>query len=414
LACLVVHRQLGTSAGILAGLLVAVLPASFHYSQIGFVDHHAAVALASLLVLWAGLNFVGADLSRRIFARDLLGSLILGFTLAFALLGWPGCLLHVVLMEVILLSHVVTRPSSAEAARAAALLSLANLAALALISPFSLGRTWELWGPFHTIVLSRFQPWFFALLSTCSLGLAIACHQTSRLGRIDRLLVLLACALASLGVSMLLLPELTRAALEGWSWFTRAEEFQARVRESMPLFSTNGRFSAAFAEAHFSRLLYLAPFAALVVLRLPGSGPRAVSRMIVWWAMALLMATLIQRRFMNSSSLAFSLLTAWATALLWPRLPSWLRGAKLPVLAFQCTAAAVFFFLLLPSMNTHLFHLQTLALHARGEETLLLPRERRRRVLSRTSVTTSALRIWSSLKRTTYRGKPKRLEYSIG
>jgi asparagine N-glycosylation enzyme membrane subunit Stt3 len=55
---LLARRHFGNAVAWAAGLSLCVLSAHFHYSRIGFVDHHAAVALAATLLLSSTLNLL--------------------------------------------------------------------------------------------------------------------------------------------------------------------------------------------------------------------------------------------------------------------------------------------------------------------------------------------------------------------
>ena len=100
-------RHFDRSVALLAGLGLAVLSGHFWYSQIGFVDHHAAVALASTLLLAAAM----AHVAPRPGASQRASAVLLGVACGATLLVWPGGLLHVAIIEIALLGFLVTRPA---------------------------------------------------------------------------------------------------------------------------------------------------------------------------------------------------------------------------------------------------------------------------------------------------------------
>ena len=55
---LLARRFYSTSVAWLAGAILAVLPAHYYFSNIGFVDHHVVVAMLTLLMLAAAMSLL--------------------------------------------------------------------------------------------------------------------------------------------------------------------------------------------------------------------------------------------------------------------------------------------------------------------------------------------------------------------
>jgi len=320
------HFDLATAS--VSAALLCVLPAHFWYSQLGFVDHHAAVALVSAGLLAACMHFVSGDpaAAERGWRR---GTLSTGLLLGLALLVWPGSLLHVALAEVGLVVFVLTRPSRSAALSAARSFTCAQLLACFLVAPFAAGAEWPQWSAFSPLVLSRFQPWFFGVLALLALASALLWSR-SALGNSP---AARAASALGLGLSVLVLglvfrPELSNGLSEAWTWLSRDEEFQLAVSESKPLLMQQGRFSLDRALSRLTGFVVLFPLIWLAALawarRRPDRAP-----LLLWlgWTLALAGATLAQRRFFNSFSLPFALLVGWGLCTAWRALPGLPRGA---------------------------------------------------------------------------------------
>lgn len=301
------QRRLSRPAALAAALLLAVLPAHAWYSRVGFVDHHALVALAAVGLLAAALRFLERTRPGAVERRGARGASVwLGVALGGALLVWPGAILHVGVAEIGLLVPILRDPDAPRAARGLRLLALANAVAALVVAPLSLGSDWIRWGAFSPVVLSHFQPWLFA---SAAGGLLL----TARAGRAAGSRMLRAAVLAGLGSAALLLtgllaPSFLPSLGEAWAWMAREEAFQAQVSESAPLFGSPSQWSAEYAELLLSRFVYLAPLAAWALAR----RPQPVPRFLAWWATAFLLAAIVQSRFANTASIGVAILGGWS------------------------------------------------------------------------------------------------------
>jgi dolichyl-diphosphooligosaccharide--protein glycosyltransferase len=374
-ACLyaVALRHLGRAPALVAAALLAVLPAHFWYSQIGFVDHHVAVGLVSTLLLGAAMESVAERPGRspRALRPDSLAS---GACLALALLVWPGSLLHVALAEAGLALHALTRPGAESAAEAAGRFAAAQFVACVLVLPFGAGAHWPLWGDASPLVLSRFQPWLFGLLGLAgvacaalwrrpALGASPARRAASGLG--------LCAGLA--GLALALEPTLLRGLSDAWRWLAREEVFQASVGESKPLFEEWGRVGVGRAVERLSLFVLIFPLAWAWALAWAWRRPERAP-LLLWlgWSAGLYAATLAQRRFFDSFSVALALLMSLCLCQAWRALRARLAAGPAPGALAGLAVGAAAFALLLPIWKTYAPHLAD-ELHPAGAPRALSP-----------------------------------------
>jgi dolichyl-diphosphooligosaccharide--protein glycosyltransferase len=313
LAWWIARTFFGRGAAWLAGGLVAVLPASFQYSRIGFVDHHAAVALVGAALLAAGLGWCRAGAAGRGPGAGLaLGS---GVLVAVALLLWPGMILDVALFGAGCLALLATRPRADVAGRVAFAGALAFGAAALLVAPFAWGREWQAWGSFTPVVLSSFQPAALLAAAAGFAALAVALRAVDPSATpARRIALVLTCAGVLLGAVLIVVPELRSAWGDVWRWFAKEERFQVTVSESRPLlFYRPGRLGFGLAISQLSLLFFLAPvlFAA-AAWRLRRATARPEAALLLGWTLAFFAAGLVQLRFTNSLAVPFALLVGWS------------------------------------------------------------------------------------------------------
>ena len=300
------RRRFDASVAWVAGGVLCVLSGHFWYSQIGFLDHHAAVALASVALLAATMRLIAAVDSPR--ASRPLAAVVAGATFAGCLLLWPGMLLHVGLATLGVFLCIAHCQSSESAARTSGYFAAANAVACALMLAFGGNGDWPQFSSTSPVVLSRFQPWLFGALAVQ----AAALHLLWRSGHGSTVARRAAHALLAgvlvLAMSALLMPDLASAGVDAWRWFAKQEHFQSMVSESRALFDVQGHFGVRIAETRLSRFLYLFPVAlGLFAWRVWRRGPRE-QLVLVFWALGLAVATLLQKRFFNSFSIPLALL----------------------------------------------------------------------------------------------------------
>jgi dolichyl-diphosphooligosaccharide--protein glycosyltransferase len=357
-----------------AGLFLSVLSAHFWYSQIGFLDHHVAVALLSTGLLASGMGL----LERPVWSR----AWGVGVLAGAGLLLWPGMLLHVGLVELGLLVAMV---ASEDARARAGSLAWTNGVALAVVLPACLSPN-PGWSAFSPAVLSFFQPWLFLAGVLLPGACALLWSRSSAGSRVSaRGGQALAIGLVIAVGSFLAVPDLLVGVGEAWRWLGKDEVFQSLVRESKPLFLAKTGVDAWNAELRLSRLLYFLPVALIaLVLHARRSQKRAQLLLLVGWTVVLAVLTLLQRRFFNSLSPAFALVLAWGGVTAWRRRPESLRNGAAG-LAAAGLALAVVLFGLWPTLRSYRLPLQNLRSAAVGATMSLPATEISRRVLMDTA-----------------------------
>jgi dolichyl-diphosphooligosaccharide--protein glycosyltransferase len=302
-------RHFGARVALVSGSVLSVLPAHYWYSQIGFLDHHVAVALSATLLLGASMELVvrceQVSVARRTLVVPAIG---FGAILVANLLLWPGALLYVALAEAVLLVLWIASHAGVVRRHALDCLLVANLTALVLISPFSLGNDWPAWGAFSAVVLSNFQPWLFGALSLFALLASLLFERVSRQSVWMRLATMVPLGVLFLAASIAFIPELEMSVRDSAQWLSRSDDFQAMVGESMPLFMLHGRFTTEIASSRLSYFIYLFP-PALVWLGFASRsrGNRSAIYGYLAWALVLFAFTLLQKRFFNTFSIALAL-----------------------------------------------------------------------------------------------------------
>ncbi len=310
------RKHFGLGVALVAGLVLSVLPGHFYYSQVGYVDHHCAVAWVTTLLLGAGMTALDTICRGPNGIRETLPSaLSLGSALALSLLVWPGALLHVGLVEVGLLTLLLSRPRRDDAVLTAGTLAVIHATAFGIVAPFSIGSAWAQWSDFSPVVLTNFQPWFFASAALFCLICAWVWKEKPSLGGSIPLRSVSAAGigLAIVALCSLLWPTLFDGVIEAWAWLSKTDSFQSMVSESESLFGAAGAFGIAEATAHLSWFFLAVPVALVgVAIGASRRDNRAAVFLYLWWTLCLCLVTVLQRRFMNSSAVAVALLLALA------------------------------------------------------------------------------------------------------
>ena len=296
-------RLYSRAAGLVSGLLLALLPAHYNYSQLGKVDHHAAVSLLSVLLVMGCVAAVRRG--RRPWPGLAAG---LGLGLAVFLYTWAGGLLLIALLQGLAAVWMFQAPDAGSARSRAWHLTLVQLLAALLLAPYGLGRTWEQYGSWSPLVLCSFQPaWFAATAGACAL-FAFAWRWPA-LGASARRRWLGAVGLGAgaLLAALATVPELAGSLDYAAGWFGKEEAFQLEVSELLPLFAEVAGSHTGIPEERFTRLLYVFPLAlAWVVLDAARRG-RAERWLLAAWAGAFGVAVLAQMRFMNGFAAPFAI-----------------------------------------------------------------------------------------------------------
>ncbi len=304
-------RVFSATAGVIAGVLLAVLPGHYHYSQVGYVDHHVAVSLELALLVTVALV-----VARRPAGRSWISlALLLGMGSAAFLLTWPGALLHVALLQGLAIVWMIGARSAEIAGARAWHLALAQGSAALALAPQTLDRGWSQFGSFSPLVLSSFQPlWFATTAISCALLAGLWTRTRKGRQRGQRWLGAAGVGLVALAMALVAVPDLASSLRVAAGWFVEGEEnFLSGISEIKPLFDPAARSGNLDAETHLTRLIYVYPLALVWLI------VRAVrSRRSDLWLVAGIAAVhyglvLTQIRFLNS--FAISYVIVWGGAL---------------------------------------------------------------------------------------------------
>ena len=297
-AALLSARTFSWTAGFATGLILAVLPAARSYTQLGFLDHHAAVALIGTLLLGGAMR-VAAHPGHGPRAWPVAA----GVLVAAAMLTWAGILIHVAVLQAALVTWLLlTKDAALASARALRLAGAHALSAL-LVLPFGYGHSFGAYSQFTPLGLSNFQPTWFAAGAVC-LAAVNAAWRISVLGKTRgrRLLSSAAAGVGGLGLAFLVLPDLTDVLARAADWFSADQTFNQRITELTPYLA--GDWMRA--QTKLSYLLYGFP---LVCIGMLLADRRAPDRwLLLAWSIGFCLATLSQSRFINTFVVAFALI----------------------------------------------------------------------------------------------------------
>lgn len=358
--------------GTLGGLFLALLPAHVFYSRLANIDHHVAVGFVSTILLGLAMHLFRRDPNdpspTRPHPNAWKTSLGIGCVIAALILIWPGALLHIGIIQVALLARLFTAGDRTAAQGWAKQFALLHLVACGLVFPFSAGNEWTLWGPLSPVVLSSFQPLYFLIASVSFAAAA----TVWRLGGISdkplgRFLSAGAVAIVFIGVLFLLLPELRQGVSDAFAWFSKDEDFQSIVNESQPLFSPNG--SPARAMAFLSLFVFVVPIALPCLAWQERQRPERL--LLLGWALAFFLMSLVQWRFINTFAIPQALLIALLMDRVWDRTEP-LRRNRLATLAVVGGLASVVTVAFAPSLRSFSLHASNVARAMRGEPTKAL------------------------------------------
>jgi asparagine N-glycosylation enzyme membrane subunit Stt3 len=366
------RRHFDPATALLAGFVLSLLSGHFWYSQIGFVDHHAAVALAATGVLAGGMSLVADPVGAGGGGRAVVGA---GVAFGLAMLLWPGCLLHVGLVQVGGIAAVLTRSCRGPARRLARRVAGAHAIAFGVVLAPALMRGGTPWEGYSPLVESGFQPWLFAAGALWAMACA-ALWARPGLGATRRARVAVGLVAGGLliAASAAVLPGFLEGLGDAGSWLAKTEPFQARVAESRGLLVQGGGAGDDVAAARLSYFVFVFPLAwALAVRATREERHPTAFALFLGWAGGLFLATLLQRRFFNSFAVALALLLAWTVLRAWRSLPAaWIAspGRRL-ALGAGCAAAVVA--LLQPGLGSYGVALSNQLRWLRGDAIELTP-----------------------------------------
>jgi asparagine N-glycosylation enzyme membrane subunit Stt3 len=283
----VVARSVGNAwEAFAATLIYALLPASTIYSEVGNVDHHAAVAAVGTALL--ALHAKGAQPGVRSLAAIHVG--LVAARLAIVLL-WHGSLLYLALAEVTAVL-VLVGTGRREALRAEA---FGAAATAMLVAPFVWQSGPGLGGPFSPIELSWLHVTALLAISATAFG-AAGSERTWPRASVPKRLLRLAAAGGAAAVGLLLVPGLTEGLEYARDYALKETAWIAGNAESQPIFA-GGATAAVFLFGGFAFLMPLSPLGPLVRARIPAHrGPALV---VATFAAAFGALAISQSRYAN-------------------------------------------------------------------------------------------------------------------
>jgi dolichyl-diphosphooligosaccharide--protein glycosyltransferase len=308
-------RHFGLRVAVGASALVALLSGHFWYSQVGYLDHHVAVAALACVSLGAGLRWLehaaaGERAPRR------WAALALGVVGAAGLALWPGMLLHVGLVELGLWAWLIQRPPASDTTALYVERAAGYALAALLLVPAAWTSDWPQWGAYSPVVLSRFQTGLYGAATLITLACAAlfvrpAFHTAGARG-----LGFGAISMGTVAIVVWVVPGAGAGLENAWTWLAKREAFQAMVSESQPLLAGPGAWIVA--TVRLSGWLFLLPLAALFCWQRAWERGDERAALAVFWAVALLLVTLAQKRFFNSASIGLALVSALWLRDVWP------------------------------------------------------------------------------------------------
>ncbi len=334
-------RLYGRAAGWGSGLLFAILPISFVFSQLGQLDHHVAVALATTAMLGVGL----ALLARTPSPTPALGG-ALGLAMGAVILMWPGALLHVGIIQAVTAVWWLEAADRDVAVRRGWSLLAAQVVCAFVVAPFSIGLDWPMYGAWSPLVLSNFQATYFGA-AALAIGGTTWLHARTGLGldRSRRLASALGLAAIGVGCVLAVAPAVREALAYASGWFAREEDFQSHVNELRPLLSPRGEFDPRLAMTQFLALFWLFPVAWATLAVRAWRERSAAQGLLLAWAAVFLVLALAQWRFGNSFSVVYAIVLgsaigAWVGWLRDGAAPRWMRFAVAAVLVVVAVATS--------------------------------------------------------------------------
>lgn len=327
------ERHYGRGAAWCAGLGYALLPIGFVYSQLGMIDHHVAIALATTGLLGLACESFarddGAPTWRAALATRETGiSAGLGLAMAATLLTWPGALLHVAILQLAFGARWLGSEDAERARVRAVGFALSQAIVAIALLPFGWGASWRELGDWSLLALSRFHPLYFAC-AAASIGAVQWTHE--RLGDDDRRRrVGLALGLPLLVVAavLVLVAPLREAVVAASGWFSPDEILLELASEMRPLLAPHGRLDPGFAVSRLGAGILVLPFVWAALARCAWAERSATKGLLLFWGFALFALALRQWRFANSLAPIYAVLLGAAFAHWASTLPGRLRERR--------------------------------------------------------------------------------------
>ncbi len=302
--------SLVAGAGLLAALILSLLGGHLIPTELGFLDHHAAMGV------WVGLFLLVGNAAARSCSRG--WSALFGVVIAGSILTWPGCLVLLAIAELWLISLLLGVSHDPSRFRRVAWNFGAwfHGTAASLLILGCARSPWAQEGQWTLTTLSWMQP-SLAWMATVWCVLAGTWGGRQRRTPLINAMALLGSGLV-LVLGLFALEGVRSSAADALQWVSKDESFQSMVGESRPLFSSrevHASGASAWIGAAIARLGWFA-------LLLPGVFGFSVWRVrrrgfrregLMFWSVVVLGGlTLLQRRFTDAFSIPWAIALAAA------------------------------------------------------------------------------------------------------
>jgi len=299
--------------GLIAAALTAVVPGIFLlHSLLGYTDYYALASLLSVVTILMFVLALRSASGKDAWAlmlrgrwedlrRPLLYTLLAGIALGLYLISWAGGLFLVfILFCYILLQHVIDQFRGRPCTYLSFIGVISFVVALLIVLPFlHQGGISELHLVSPLVAIAA-----FLVASAVSLGLR-------RLSRYLYPLALIVLALVGVGGLYLVSPSFFRSIMDGFQ--ALGPQGASATSEMSPLLFPQGLFSLTPAWDDFTVVFFVALIALVLLFINVLKEWKAEGTLFLVWSLAMLAATLSQRRFGYYFAVNAALLSAYLT-----------------------------------------------------------------------------------------------------
>jgi dolichyl-diphosphooligosaccharide--protein glycosyltransferase len=279
-------------AGLIAGLLAAILPGHFlDRTLVGFVDHHALEVLLSFATL-AALAYATSRPAFALTRSGAASSLTAGALLGLYLLAWASGAYFVAILAVwIVLVAIVARPAEAASPRwrTPPAASLQTATSTAITAATALAIVWLFQDP----ALFRYNTQVASVIGLLAAALVVM-FFASRMAM--ALAVLAGLTIVIAGAAWMFAPALVQQVIGDLSRF-RPDPTRMAVLEARPLFLYTGNWTWSQPWVFFRSGFYVGAIAVLALAASLWRSRRADHLLIACFTLANYAATVGQNRF---------------------------------------------------------------------------------------------------------------------
>lgn len=294
----------GRWGGVVAALVVALLPAHILYREVGRPDQHIAESFLFCWIAWAFLT--GGPLGGESGRRRWLAASLLGLGIALAFWNWMGSGLYLVfLLAFTALWHLLAPPRDQAAARNAWLLGVGGALAVVLLilsmllwAPPGALTEWSLLGltGFHVALVALTAGFGGLLVGTTRLF--------RRETRANRLLQIVLAGGVPLAIMLVLVRGFRDGVAHALVFAGRANPWYQIISEFQPVFFSGMlplRMEVSLAAEFYGLGLIAMPLVLIPLVRTWRRRPdeRPGLAFLLFWGLAFLLLALSRRRFDN-------------------------------------------------------------------------------------------------------------------